>query len=152
MPRKLGFLLSNILVLIGLIVAVSSLGLSTLPKRSMHIGKNELRVQVAQNPVSQTEGLSGRRSLPENEGMAFRFATQDNYWFWMKGMLFPLDFIWVAHGSVVGTTPSVPAPAPNTLDANLFTIKPPVPIDTVIEVNAGWVAAHSVVVGDRVSW
>jgi uncharacterized membrane protein (UPF0127 family) len=54
-----------------------------------------LSVEVADTPAERGRGLSGREMLPENSGMLFVFDTPGRYGFWMYGMKFPLDIIWI---------------------------------------------------------
>ncbi|MFA5840754.1 MAG: DUF192 domain-containing protein [Candidatus Paceibacterota bacterium] len=59
------------------------------------IGGQTLNVDLALTPLGQTQGLSGRSELRENEGMLFVFEQPGKYSFWMKDMKFPLDIIWI---------------------------------------------------------
>src|SRR5690349_12394377 len=52
-------------------------------------------VVVAKTPEEREKGLSGRDSLAQNSGMLFVFDHPDTYTFWMKGMKFPLDMIFI---------------------------------------------------------
>jgi uncharacterized protein len=48
-------------------------------------------------------GLSGRRSLPSDQGMLFTFDKEEKQCLWMKDMYFALDIVWVdAQKKVVG--------------------------------------------------
>lgn len=68
----------------------------TKPKTfDVEIAGVTLEVGVARTPAERTTGLSGVASLSEDEGMLFVFEKPDTYDFWMKGMLFPLDIIWL---------------------------------------------------------
>lgn len=103
-----------------------------------------VHVDIAVTPAARAKGLSGRPSLGENEGMLFVFGVPAKYQFWMKDMLFPLDLIWIRDGEIVDMTVDVPAPGPNG--------EPPVyspfePADMVLEVRAGFAAAHGLRVG-----
>lgn len=114
------------------------------------IGAAEISVTVADNPEEQTRGLSGVAQLPEGRGMLFSFPDSVQRTFWMKGMLFPLDFIWANDGVVIGFTADVPAPA--TAQATPSVIKSHGPVNYVIEVNAGFVRRHDIKVGDLVAY
>src|SRR5208282_2732770 len=58
------------------------------------IGGVVLTVELAATATAQERGLSGRASMPSNEGMLFVF-DHPSYWsFWMTDMKFPLDIIW----------------------------------------------------------
>ncbi|MFZ3015529.1 MAG: DUF192 domain-containing protein [Minisyncoccia bacterium] len=59
------------------------------------IAEQILKVDLALTPKSQEQGLSGRDSLKEDEGMLFVFEKKGKYSFWMKDMNFPIDIIWI---------------------------------------------------------
>jgi len=65
--------------------------------------------------------------------------------FCMRGMRFPLDFIWIADDRVAGVTRMVPPTFPGTLTS-------PAPVNYVLEVPGGFAEKHGVQVGDRVTW
>ena len=64
--------------------------------QSVQIAGQNIKVDLALTPVEQEQGLSGRQSLAENEGMLFVFESPGKYQFWMKDMNFPIDMIWLA--------------------------------------------------------
>lgn len=51
--------------------------------------------EVVDTPDTRAQGLMFREALAENEGMFFIFDRVDNYPFWMKNTLIPLDIIWL---------------------------------------------------------
>lgn len=114
------------------------------------IGVQTLHVEIADTPSAQQLGLSGRAAMAQDEGMLFDFhgSRQTRPGFWMKDMKFPLDFIWVNRGFVVDLTKNVPPPHSTTDPLPVF--HPSSPVDTVIEVNAGWINEHNIRVGDIV--
>src|SRR3989344_6075059 len=59
------------------------------------VGETVFKVEVAKTGIEKTRGLSGRPGLKEREGMLFLYATPQRSSFWMKGMSFSLDFIWI---------------------------------------------------------
>src|ERR1700686_5416580 len=59
------------------------------------IAGQDVRVDLALTITEQEKGLGGRSGLKENEGMLFIFPEPGNYGFWMAGMNFPLDMIWL---------------------------------------------------------
>ncbi len=117
-------------------------------QQELKIGKQMLMVEVRQTEAELELGLSWRERLGENEGMIFMYPAKQRVAYWMQGMQFPLDFLWVAEGKVVEITESVPAPTQE--NPVVRTVSPRVEADMVVEVNAGWVKAHRVVVGDGV--
>ena len=117
----------------------------TVPSESVIRFPNgkEILVDVARTYRAQMKGLSGRTSLPENEGLLFVHNRMDYQSYWMKEMLFPIDIIWIANNQVVGFVQSTqPQEPPLTIYTS------PVPVDKVLEVNAEFVQENSIKVGD----
>lgn len=54
-----------------------------------------IKVDLALTLETQSQGLSGRKSLKEDEGMLFIFKKPEPHYFWMKDMNFPIDIIWL---------------------------------------------------------
>lgn len=129
--------------------AVSQLNPKT-PQKPLHIGSTVIQAETRKTEAEQELGLSWRTSMGANEGMAFVYNFPQQVLYWMKGMQFPLDFIWVKQGKVIETSENVPAPL--TENSKIYTISPQQQVDIVIEVNAGFVKTHGVKVGDEVTW
>jgi uncharacterized membrane protein (UPF0127 family) len=92
-------------------------------------------VDLAATAGERALGLSGRPSIGRNRGMLFIYEADATPGFWMRGMLFPLDIIWIdGQGEVVGVS-SGRAPAPGGSQPPRY--YPPSPIRYVLEVNAG---------------
>lgn len=70
-----------------------------IPKKSqiqfIKLGDEEIKVEVVDTIESRAQGLSGKSSLEEDEGMLFVFDIAGVYPFWMKDMNFPIDIIWM---------------------------------------------------------
>ena len=60
------------------------------------IAGQNIKVELALTSAEQTQGLSGRPNLNENEGMLFVFTNPGKYPFWMKDMNFSIDIIWLS--------------------------------------------------------
>lgn len=106
----------------------------------------ELLVEIADDPREIEKGLGERESLPSNSGMLFILPAPIIPGFWMKDMKFPVDVIWIDSGKKVihiteGLTP----------DTFPETFSPPLPVQYILEVNAGWAQAHGISVGDDVT-
>jgi uncharacterized membrane protein (UPF0127 family) len=115
------------------------------------IGQSKLQVAVADTDALRQQGLSGQPGLKENQGMLFDFKNSERSrpGFWMKEMLFPLDIIWIRDSTVVDVARNVPAPDPATPLSDLPQYFPSEPIDTVVEVLAGWCEKHGIAVGEK---
>ncbi len=99
------------------------------------VGNSIFHAEIADTLRSRAQGLSGRTSLDETSAMLFTFQIPAAYSFWMKGMNFPLDIIWIRDGVVIGISQNVPPPSGKLLD--IPTYAPPTQVDTVLEINAG---------------
>lgn len=117
----------------------------------MRLGNQTIFIEIAKTPTAQAQGLSGRNKLTDTEGMLFQFSSSQsqNPGFWMKDMKFDLDFIWIKNKQIIGITKNVAHPASN--DEKLNTYYPPSPVDSVLEVNAGWSDSHNISVGNAVN-
>ncbi len=117
-----------------------------------------LRVKIADSPETQEKGLSGIKSLPKKEGMLFVFDSPDRYSFWMKGMNFSLDFIWISGNEIVEITKNVKPEDYQPILGSIDQGKPPkmlVPgekIDKVLEVNAGVADKFNIKAGDIIEF
>jgi uncharacterized protein len=116
-------------------------------ERVVQVGEATVRADVADDAESRQRGLSGRESLDEGEGMLFLLAN-DSPSFWMKGMRFAIDIVWIRDGRVVDVTADVPPPRDS--DAPLPTYSPDRPANRALEVNAGWATDHGIRRGDVV--
>jgi uncharacterized membrane protein (UPF0127 family) len=129
----------------------------------LEIGSQTLMVEIVNTPASEQQGLSGRSSMDNNNGMLFDFGSTASFApaFWMKDMNFALDFIWIYQNKIVGVTPDVPKPvncqpaSPDTsqdgsLNVNCLSLYyPPSPVNQVLEVNAGWAKKNNIKVGGQ---
>src|SRR5579864_6843665 len=135
--KKMIYIISAIFILLLAVVIIRAVSQQKqLAKKEIIIHGNTFSVDIADTDMSRMLGLSGRKNLGENEGMLFIFPIPGQYTFWMKGMNFPLDFVWISNGSVIQVTENVPKPT-STLD--FATYSPVAPVDQVLEVNAGTV-------------
>ena len=111
-------------------------------------------VEVADTPTQRDLGLGGRSTMDENQGMLFIFDSDKNSTptFWMKGMEFDLDLVWIENGRVVDITESVPSQKKlRVADSELPTYTAPQPVTEVLELNAGFCQRHQVKIGDEVT-
>jgi len=132
-----------ILVLILLACTYGYYRINPLTPTATIKGK-KFAVELAVTGKEIEKGLSRRTSLLPGHGMLFIFNHKERYPFWMGGMQFPLDFIWMDGNQIVEITKNVP----NLQDGIAPRITPTVPIDKVLELNAGEVDALGIVVGD----
>ena len=106
------------------------------------VGGVPLTVELAYLPADTSLGLGYREGLAPGTGMLFLFEEPAPRSFWMRGMQFCIDIIWIENGVIQGAAESVcPEPA-GTADADLTSYVSPVPVTYVLEVPAGWLDAY----------
>ncbi|MEM4303478.1 MAG: DUF192 domain-containing protein [Candidatus Caldarchaeum sp.] len=108
----------------------------------------EIRVEVADTPEKRALGLSGKDMLPEGWGMLFVFEKPGRYSFWMYGMRFPLDIIWVGEDGRVVYVVENAQPCP--VNGVCQPYEPSEDALYVVEVNAGFLKKYQIGVGSRV--
>lgn len=107
-----------------------------------------ISVELAITESEKEKGLGYRDVLAPDAGMLFVYQNKDRYGFWMKGMRFPLDFIWIDGNQIVDLSQNIPAPSSDT--AQPITLSPRAAVDKVLEVNAGTIGRYGIAVGDTV--
>lgn len=115
------------------------------------IGETVIKVEIADTQEKRAKGLGGRQTLATDSGMLFIFDRVDKHGFWMKGLSFPLDFIWIKDQKVVDIYKNAPPVASGQQDKELPIYVPSEPVNMVLEVNAGFSDSHNIKVGDTVS-
>ena len=119
----------------------------------VRIGTVEFAVELAVTPEERTQGLSDRPHLAPDTGMLFVYRQQNRYSFWMRNMHFPLDILWIsADCTVADASLNVPPPEPGQTTDQLPRYSPAVPVQYVLEINAGEAAAKGILVGDSVQF
>ncbi len=135
---SLGFLCS---------VLAASVRADELPTKTLQIRDQRISVEVAETAAQKMRGLSERDALAPNCGMLFPYAKADYYAFWMKGMRFRLDILWIRDLRIVDLRTNVPTPRGETL----ISYRPRTPADQVLEVEAGYAERHGWTIGDLVT-
>ncbi|MBI3385224.1 DUF192 domain-containing protein [Candidatus Gottesmanbacteria bacterium] len=118
---------------------------SKLLSSTIKINEQEIKVKLARTSREIEKGLGGQDQLTEKEGMLFIMPGYDRYSFWMKGMKFPLDIIWIEKDTVVDITKNIPLEN----NGNLTIYQPKTPANLVLEVNAGFSDKFGIKVGDK---
>lgn len=70
-------------------------GLEGYDQTVVYIGGVGLLADIADTPEKQSLGLGVRDSMDEGEAMLFPFDVEARQSFWMHGMKFPIDIIWL---------------------------------------------------------
>ena len=114
------------------------------------VGDTPLTVELALTGHEQTLGLGYRNGLEEGTGMLFVFPEPSERVFWMKGMRFCLDIVWIAGGEIVGAAEEACPDPEGTDDSDRERYPSGTIVTHVLEVPGGWLDAHGYGVGTAV--
>lgn len=112
--------------------------------------KAQINLELADTTEKRTKGLGYRDFLASGSGMLFIHDKTQKYTYWMKGMRFPIDIIWVLDDEIVDIIPSVPPPVQGQTDDTLERFAPVTEVNKVLETNAGFVASNNIQKGDKI--
>lgn len=115
---------------------------------SVKINSGIFKVELAATPAQQVLGLSYRQSMPQDQGMLFIFKTPSRHNFWMFGMKFPLDIIFISNDIVAAVYENLPPADPG--DKNPPQYGQEVISDKVLEINAGMAKKYGIKKGDNI--
>ena len=107
----------------------------------------KLKTEIVLTSEDQAKGLSGRKSLKDDEGMLFVFPQKGRYPFWMKDMNFAIDIIWINEDNKVIYIQKDAKP-----DSYPETFGPNEDARYVLEVPSSFSDKNNVKVGDRVEF
>lgn len=106
------------------------------------VGDTEVVVDLAIAPTEQQLGLGYRNGLADGTGMLFTGSVPSSKTFWMKGMRFCLDIIWIHDGEIKGAAESVCPDPDGIADADRARFSSGEPVTYVLEMPAGWLDQH----------
>ena len=114
------------------------------------INGQTIKVELAISEAEKQKGLGYRDFLPKDSGMLFVYENKDRYSFWMKGMRFPLDYIWIDGNTIVDLSENIPAPS--SYDEQPVHLSPNVPVNKILEVNAGIIERLGIHIGETIQF
>ena len=132
-----------LVLLTGGLLTAAEFSAAGNPILTLQVGSKTVKAEVVQTPEKLFLGLGGRSELPWGTGMLFLMPRPAIQEFCMRGMLIPIDIIWIYRQQIIGF-------ALNLQPDDLGTFISPGPADQVLEVPAGFVAASGLKVGDQV--
>lgn len=137
------------------LIAVFAIGLFAFLYYSRHplqttvtVRNTTFIVDVAVTPKEKEVGLGNRNVLEGNHGMLFVYDIKARYPFWMRDMRFPIDILWIDDRTIVDITKNVPLSDKPLNELPIY--HPTVPVDKILEVNAGLVDEYAITVGDKI--
>ena len=117
----------------------------------------ELIADLAITHDQKAQGLAVKDHLNENEGMLFVYEQPSRQTFWMKGMKFPIDIIWLDNnGTVVHIEQSL-QPCISVLNSGDSILNCPIytPDNNslyVLETVAGFSQQHNIKIGTNIDF
>lgn len=101
-------------------------------------------VEVVSTPAKIGQGLMYRQHLPPDAGMLFLMGYENDWQFYMRNTLIPLDMVFIKKDMTIAGIVENAEPRTETLR------QVGLPSLYVLEVNGGWTAAHKVAAGATV--
>lgn len=106
---------------------------------------------VAFTDEQKTKGLDIKNNLTEDQGMLFVFQQAGKYGFWMMGMKFPIDIIWIdGNGSVTHIEHGLKPCPPDSFNLFCPVYSPERDSLYVLETIAGFSMKHNIRIGSHV--
>ncbi len=137
MSKQTTKILLAALVVGVLILAFVFRSLEASERATVVIDDYRLAVRIADNPWERRRGLSGLATDEvQAQGMLFIFDQAKVQDFWMKGMNFDLDVIWINDGKIVSLDQNVSAPGPGEMPERMSSR--PLLVNMVLELPAGY--------------
>ena len=143
---KIFLFISIVLILFCVVSFIAKQQISSRPY--LTINGVKVNLSIANTPSEQVQGLSYQKSLGKNDGKLFIFAKKQDLTFWMKNMNFPLDIIWINDDKIVKIDKNLPPEG----DKPGKTYNSNVPVNYVLEVNAGYSELRNIKIGDEVKY
>lgn len=105
-----------------------------------------LNIEIADNDYETETGLMYRKGMGDDQGMLFVFPEQAMHSFYMKNTEFPLDILFIKNDMRIASIQE------NAQPLNESGLSSKVPVQYVLEVNAGLVKKWGLKVGDSITY
>lgn len=103
-----------------------------------------LNIEIAETDYETQTGLMYRKGMEDDQGMLFIFPDEAMHSFYMKNTQFPLDLIFIKGDSTIASIQE------NTKPFDEEGLSSKVPVQFVLEINAGLSAEWELEVGDKI--
>ncbi|WP_227272025.1 DUF192 domain-containing protein [Roseobacter weihaiensis] len=129
-------------------IGAASVSADPLPEQRIVVGPmhREFMVEVADTTETRATGLSDHDHLAPNEGMLFVYTEPQKVRFWMLGMSFPIDMVFI------DDTQRISKIEPDVQPSQLWPVSGPNNTIAVLEINAGAAERAGLQIGDTVTW
>ncbi len=114
----------------------------------------QVKMELALTPKQREQGLMGRESLADDQGMLFVLPAREPYpaevSFWMKDCLIPIDLIFISREGIITAFHEMQPPEPGTADEDLILYPSRGKVQFAIELRGGLARELGLAVGDEV--
>lgn len=118
----------------------------TITKQKIDTLITSFDIEIAETEYETQTGLMYRKSMAPNQGMLFTFPDERMHSFYMKNTEIPLDLIFIKADSTIASFQENAQPYSET------GLSSQVPIQFVLEVNAGLAEKWLLEVGDKIDF
>lgn len=121
------------------------------PEGSLQIFKKDstsisLSIELAETDYETETGLMYRESMEADQGMLFVFDEETPHNFYMKNTYIPLDLFFITKENIIATI------IENAKPMDESSLPSEVPVQYVLELNAGSALKWNIKEGDSISW
>lgn len=113
-------------------------------------GTSQIFVELARSANEKKLGLMGRETLEEGKGMLFVYDEGLHPSIWMKGMLIPLDIVFIGEDLKINHIEENAVPCKTEDSRQCDRYESPYPSSFVLELPAGYSTKHGIMSGDEV--
>lgn len=106
----------------------------------------QLNIEIADSEYETQTGLMYRQSMEDEQGMLFIFPDVAMHSFYMKNTEFPLDLIFIKEDMKIGSVQE------NAQPLSESSLSSKVPVQYVLEVNAGLAKKWGLQIGDSIAY
>lgn len=138
------------LVVIWLGWGMRNLDCRDFDEAKVTINFRDYYMALANTDAERAQGLQACHAVPDQSGMLFLLPDRQKPTFWMKGMVIPLDIVWIRDGKVLSVETNVPPVNNQTENPTIYS--PGLPVDAVIEVGANRAATLGLTPGATVEY
>lgn len=111
---------------------------------------HELKVEIALTDEEKELGLMGRKSLADDAGMLFVYRENTKPIMWMKGMIIPIDIIFIGEDLKINFIRKSVDPCTAKFDNQCHRYGSSIQSVYVLEMSAGYTERNGIAEGDRV--
>jgi len=119
---------------------------------TLHVGKADIKAEVAATPEEDERGLMFRTSLGDNDGMLFFLPGPQAAEFWMKNCYIPLSVAFIGKDGTILEIHDMQPPPPDIPDSQEpLTRSDSGQVFYALEANLHWFSLNGVKPGDKIA-